>query len=107
MNDVALAGAPTSPTATTDVRAAVKPAVRDYREAGGITAAAVPASLRRPSCARHTESPAMTASTFNALAAACDLKATGIEYEHAEDIAHPAGPSGYTPLWSHRPRRMR
>ena len=47
----------------------------------------------------------MTASTFNALAAARNLKAAGIEAEHAEAIAHPSGPSGYTPLRSHRPRR--
>ena len=45
---IAGAGAPTNPTATDDVRAAVKRAVRDYRDAGGtvhqstgITAAAV------------------------------------------------------------------
>ena len=48
----------------------------------------------------------MIASTFNALAVARDLKAAGIEAGHAEAIAYPAGPSGYTPLRSHRPRRM-
>ena len=43
----------------------------------------------------------MTASTFNALAAARGLKAAGIEAA----IAHPLVPSGYTPLRSHRPER--
>ena len=47
----------------------------------------------------------MTARTFNALAAARVLEAAGIEAEHAEAISHPAGPSGYAPLRSHRPRR--
>ena len=61
------AGAPSNPTATADVRAAVKRAVRDHREAGGtvrqsagITAAAVArieATAYRPR-GRGMESPA-------------------------------------------------
>ena len=48
----------------------------------------------------------MTATPFHPLATARALEAAGIERRQAEAIAHPSGPSGYTPPRSHRPRRV-
>ena len=56
-------------------------------------------------CEGLPENTPLTAVTFNPLPTARELEAAGIERRQAETIAHPSGPSGYTLLRSHRPRR--